>query len=71
MDITVIRIVIVVMSISFLSFILFIVHFALKQKRMREKALERLGFPRTDNVPVTTLANYEVTIQRKPCFVAV
>lgn len=45
MDITVIRIIIVMMSVSFLSFILFIMHFALKQKRMREKALEKLGSP--------------------------
>ena len=45
MDITVIRIIIVAMSVSFLSFIFFIIYFALKQKRMRDKALEKLGSP--------------------------
>ncbi len=45
MDITILRIIIVAMSVSFLSFILFVIHYALKQKRMRDKALEKLGSP--------------------------
>lgn len=45
MDITVIRIIIVAMSVSFFAFILFVIHFAVKQKRMRDKALEKLGSP--------------------------
>jgi hypothetical protein len=45
MDITVIRIIIVAVSASFFSFILFVINYALKQKRMRDKALEKLGSP--------------------------
>lgn len=45
MNVTVIRIIIVTMSASFLSFILFVIYFALKQKRMRKKAFEKLGSP--------------------------
>ena len=45
MDITAQRIIIAVMSICFLSIVLLVIRLALKQKRMRGKALEKLSSP--------------------------
>ena len=43
MNITIFRIIIVFTSISFFAFIFYIIRYAMKQKRMRNKALGKLG----------------------------